>query len=93
MLWPEGILSILLLLLMINQGLVVLIWYRKFETFEKFKKFWVETEKQLNKNIKSLQSVQGGEYLFVDFNKCKGIKYTTTSFGLTREGAVVRLSL
>ena len=42
---------------------------RKSEVFEKFKEFWDEEEKQLDKNIKSLQFDQGGEYLSGDFNK------------------------
>ena len=34
-----------------------------------FKDFWTEVEKQLDKNIKSLQSDRDGEYLSGDFNK------------------------
>ena len=33
------------------------------------KKIWTESEKQLDKNIKSLRLDQGGEYLSGDFNK------------------------
>ena len=35
--------------------------HHKFEAFEKFKEFWIETEKQLDKNLKSLRSDRGGE--------------------------------
>ena len=37
--------------------------HRKSETFEKFKVFWAETEKQLGKTIKALRLFRGGEYL------------------------------
>ena len=40
---------------------------RKFEAFEKFKKFRVEVENQLGKHIKAIQSDRGGEYLLGDF--------------------------
>ena len=36
----------------------------KSETFEKFKEFKVEVEKQIGKSIKTLRSYRGGEYLF-----------------------------
>ena len=35
----------------------------KSETFEKFKEFKAEVEKQLGKSIKTLRSDRGGEYL------------------------------
>ena len=49
---------------------------RKSETFEKFKDFKAEAEKQLGKEIKILQSNRGSEYLdtgFIDFLKECGI--------------------
>ena len=39
----------------------------KYETFEKFKKFINEVEKQLGGSIKTLRSYQGGEYLSQEF--------------------------
>lgn len=39
----------------------------KSESFEKFKEFRNEVEKQLGKSIKVLQSDRGGEYLLDDF--------------------------
>ncbi|KAI3731931.1 hypothetical protein L1987_63124 [Smallanthus sonchifolius] len=39
----------------------------KHETFEKFKEFQNEVEKQLDKSIKTLQSDRGGEYLSLEF--------------------------
>ena len=42
--------------------------HRKSETFEKFKEFRAEVKKQLDKNIKSLWSDRGGEYLSSDFD-------------------------
>ena len=41
--------------------------HRKSETFEKFKEFRAETEKQLDKLIKALRSDHGGEYLDEEF--------------------------
>ena len=43
--------------------------HRQFKGFEKFKESRVEAEKQLDKNIESLQFDRGGEYLFSDFDK------------------------
>ena len=40
---------------------------RKSETFEKFKEFRAEVEKQLSKSIKTLRSDRGGEYLDYEF--------------------------
>ena len=39
----------------------------KFEASEKFKEYRVETEKRLNKCLKTLQSDRGGEYLLGKF--------------------------
>ena len=39
----------------------------KSETFEKFKEFRAEVEKQLGKSIKTLRSYRGGEYLSEEF--------------------------
>ena len=39
----------------------------KSETFEKFKEFRQEVEKQLGKSIKVLRSDRGGEYLSLEF--------------------------
>ena len=39
----------------------------KSETFEKFKEFRTEVEKQLGKNIKTLRSDRGGENLSQEF--------------------------
>ena len=44
----------------------IYLMHRKFETFEKFKEFRTEAEKQLGKSIKTLQLDQGGEYLSTD---------------------------
>ena len=41
---------------------------RKSNTFEKFKDFLAEAEKQLGKLMKTLRSDQGGEYLDTKFN-------------------------
>ena len=43
-------------------GYVYLMKYKS-ETFEKFKEFKAEVEKQLGKSIKTLRSDRGGEYL------------------------------
>ena len=39
----------------------------KSETFDRFKEFKAEAEKQLDRNIKSLRSDRGGEYLSREF--------------------------
>ena len=47
-----------------------------FETFEKFKEFKSEVEKQLRRSIKSLRLDRGGEYLsqeFLDYLRDNGI--------------------
>ena len=43
--------------------------HQKSKTFEKFKEFWAEMKKQLDKNIKLFRSYQGGWYLSCDFDK------------------------
>ena len=45
----------------------VYLMHRKSETFDKFKEFRAEVEKQLGKSIKTLRSDRGGEYLSDDF--------------------------
>ena len=40
---------------------------RKSETFEKFKEFHAEAEKQLGKSLKVLRFGRGGEYLDSEF--------------------------
>ena len=40
----------------------------KSKTFEKFKEFRVEVEKQLGKSIKTLRSDRGGQYLAKNFS-------------------------
>ena len=42
----------------------------KSESFEKFKEFLSEVEKQTGKSIKILRSDRGGEYLSADFKNC-----------------------
>ena len=41
--------------------------HKKSETFEKFKEFMAEAEKQLGKSLKTLQLDRGGEYLNIEF--------------------------
>ena len=45
----------------------VYLMHWKIETFDKFKEFHAEVEKQLGVPIKSLQSDRGGEYLSDEF--------------------------
>jgi len=45
----------------------IYLMHRKSETYEKFKEFRAEAEKQLGKSIKTLRSDRGGEYLSADF--------------------------
>ena len=47
----------------------VYVLHRKSKTFKKFKEYWLEAEKQLDKNIKSLRSERCGEYVSGDFDK------------------------
>ena len=65
----EEVMSISSLSLMITQDTVVYLIRHKSEAFEKFKGYRVETEKQLDKNIKKLRSDRGGEFLSGDFNE------------------------
>ncbi len=41
----------------------------KHESFEKFKEFKSEVEKQIGKSIKIVRSDRGGEYLSIEFNE------------------------
>ena len=41
--------------------------HRKFKTFDKFKEFHAEAEKQLGKSLKVLQSDRDGEYIDSEF--------------------------
>ena len=57
---------------------------RKSETFEKFKEFHVEAEKQLGKSLKILRFDRGGEYLdskFTDYLIENGIVSQLTTPG------------
>ena len=45
----------------------VYLMHKKSETFEKFKEFMAEAEKQLGKSLRTLRSDQGGEYLDTKF--------------------------
>ena len=54
---------------------------QKSETFDKFREYKAETEKQLGVHIKQLRSNRGGEYLYGEFK-----------FYLTQEGIVSQLS-
>ena len=59
--------------------------HNKFEAFEKFRQFNYETEKQLSKTIKALQSDRSGEYLsreFWDFLTDNGILTQLTPPGM-----------
>ena len=49
-----------------RSGYVYLMKYKS-GTFEKFKEFRAEVEKQLGNNIKTLRSDRGGEYLCQEF--------------------------
>src|SRR6266496_5091223 len=63
----------------------------KSESFEKFKEFRVEVEKQLGKSIKALRSDRGGEYLgqeFLGYLKDQGIKSQWTPPGTTQLNGV-----
>ena len=63
----------------------------KSETFEKFKEFKHEVEKQTEKSIKVLQSDRGGEYLsrkFLDYLKKSGIIFQWTPSGITQLNGV-----
>ena len=60
---PNKILNTLSLLLMTTQDIVTF----TSETFEKFKEFRFEDEKQLSKTIKTYRSDRGDEYLDTEF--------------------------
>ena len=53
---------------MSRYGYLYLMKYKS-ESFEKFKEFKNEVEKQTGKNIKSLRSDRGGEYLSTEFQE------------------------
>ena len=64
---------------------------QKSETFEKFKEFKALVEKQLDKQIKTLRSDCGGEYLlgeFEDFLKEEGIFSQLTAPGTPQQNGV-----
>ena len=66
----EGVLNILLFLLIITQGIVMFIFcIASLKLWKSSNKLWVEMKKQLDKNIKLLQSDRDGDYLFGYFNK------------------------
>ena len=54
---------------------------QKYETFDKFREYKAEVEKQLGFHIKQVRSVRGGEYLSGEF-----------TFYLTQEGIVSQFS-
>ena len=54
---------------MITQCIIMFIYYTvSSKLLKSLNKFWVKTDKQLDKNIKSIRSDRDGEYLFDDFN-------------------------
>ena len=59
----------------------VYLMHQKFETFDKFREYKAEAEKQLGVHIKQLRSDRGSEYLSGEFK-----------FYLTQEGIVSQLS-
>ena len=66
--------------------------HRESETFEKFKKFQVETEKQLGKPTNALRSDRGGEYLdedFISYLTDNGILSQLTAPGTPQQNGVV----
>ena len=65
---------------------------RKSETFEKFKEFRTESEKQLGKSLKVLRSDRGGEYMdseFTDYLIENGIVSQLTAPGTPPQNGVV----
>ena len=71
-------------------GYVYLMQYKS-EAFDKFKDFKAEVEKQLSKNIKTLRSDRGGEYLsyeFQDYLKENGIVSQWTPPGTPQHNGV-----
>ena len=65
--------------------------HRKSETFEKFKEFKAEAEKQTGKSIKTLRSDRGGEYLLGEFrnylSEC-GITSQLSAPGMPQQNGV-----
>ena len=64
---------------------------RKSEAFEKFKEYKVETEKRLNKCLKTLRSDRGGEYLlgeFKDYLSEQGIASQLSTLGVPQHNGV-----
>ena len=64
---------------------------RKSEAFEKFKEYRVETEKRLNKCLKTLRSNRGGEYLlgeFKDYLSEQGITSQLSTPGVPQQNGV-----
>ena len=65
----------------------------KSKVFKKFKKFWAEAEKQLNKNIKSFWSDRDCKYLSDDFNKYlldNGILSQLSTPGMPQQNGVAK---
>ena len=65
---------------------------RKSEAFEKFKEYKAETEKRLNKCLKTLRSDRGGEYLlgeFRDYLSIQGITSQLLAPGVPQQNGVV----
>ncbi|KAL8123290.1 hypothetical protein AgCh_011313 [Apium graveolens] len=63
----------------------------KSEFFDKFKEYKAKTEKRLNKNIKSLRSDRGGEYLLGEFREYlseNGIESQLTAPGKPQQNGV-----
>ena len=69
----------------------VYLMQRKSETFEKFKEFTAEAEKQLGKSLKTLRSDRGGKYLdneFKDHLLENGILSQLTAPGTPQQNGV-----
>ena len=64
---PKEVTPISLILQMTYQDMVVYSMKQKSESFEKFKEFRNEVEKQTGKSILTLRSDCGGEYLSYEF--------------------------
>ena len=65
--------------------------HRKFESFKKFKEYRVETEKRLNKCLKTLRFDCGGEYLlgeFRDYLSEQGITSQLSTPGVPQQNGV-----
>ena len=64
---------------------------RKSKAFEKFKEYRAETEKRLNKCLKTLQYDRGGEYLlgeFRDYLSKQGITSQLSALGVPQQNGV-----